>query len=126
MDRKDEERRSSAIGKLLIGMASPFTKWIANFKLLDKFKPPQILSFTGIEDPIEHLANFQTHIDLYNTPDEVTCRTFPLNLSVGVRDWFRILALNSIGKFKDLSKKFLVQFLATQVRNNSSHHLLAV
>jgi hypothetical protein len=88
MVRKDEERKSIMIDKLLMGIASPFTKRVSSFNLPEKFKPPQMLSFVGTGDPVEHLKNFQTHMDLHDTLDEVACRALPLTLSGSARDWF--------------------------------------
>jgi hypothetical protein len=48
------------------------------FRLPHKFKVPDIAVYIGLKDPIEHLDNFQAHMDLHGTPDEVACRAFPL------------------------------------------------
>lgn len=53
-----EEGKSMLVDKLLMGTGSPFTKRVAKFKLPKKFKIPQILSYVGTGDPIEHLENF--------------------------------------------------------------------
>jgi hypothetical protein len=53
--------------------ASPFTNQIAVVLLPEKFKVPSIVTFTRIEDPIEHLDNYQAHLDLHGTPTEVAC-----------------------------------------------------
>ena len=66
-----------------------------------------MLSFVGTRDPIKDLENFQTHLDLHDTPDEAAWRAFPFTLLGSARDWFRNLSPNSINKFEDLSKKFL-------------------
>jgi hypothetical protein len=39
-------------------IASSFINEVANFLLPEKFKIPDVPSYTGFEDPIEHLENF--------------------------------------------------------------------
>jgi hypothetical protein len=77
MERKDKSR-SVVVDKLLRGTDSPFTRRVADYRLPEKFKVPQILSYVGDGDPLDHLENFRAHLDLHGTPDEVACRVFPL------------------------------------------------
>jgi hypothetical protein len=51
-----------------------------------EFKVPQILSYAGDGDPLDHLENFRAYLDLHGTPDEVVCWAFPLTLSGNARD----------------------------------------
>jgi hypothetical protein len=62
---------------------------VAKFCLPDKFKVPDIATFIGLEHPEEHLVNYQAHLDIHGTPEEVACQAFPLTLSKNARDWFR-------------------------------------
>jgi hypothetical protein len=123
MKRKDKNK-SIVVDKLLEGTGSPFTKRVANYCLPEKFKVPQILSYVGDRDPFHHLENFRAHLDLHRTPDEMVCWAFPLILSGNALDWFRKLSLNSVDKFKELSKIFLTKFLAFQTRKKPSEYLL--
>jgi len=65
----------------LLNRSSSFTKHILAIQLLKKFKIPTIQTYTGVEDPTEHLDNYKTHMDLQGTPQELACRAFPLTLS---------------------------------------------
>lgn len=58
MEHKEEEGKSTLIDKLLMGIGLTFTKRVTNFKLPEKFKPPQMLSYVGTGDPVKHLENF--------------------------------------------------------------------
>ena len=51
----------------------PFTKQVVEYPLPNKFKSPQIPSYSGVDDPMEHLENYQMHLALHTTPDEITC-----------------------------------------------------
>lgn len=54
-------------------------------QLPEKFKISAIQTYTGIEDPTEHLDNYKMHMDLQGTPQEMVCRAFPLTLSGSTR-----------------------------------------
>jgi hypothetical protein len=66
---------SRAKGKALLAdnlfstTTSPFTDQIMSCRLPDKFKMPEIPVYTGLGDPIEHLASFRKHIVLHATQD---------------------------------------------------------
>jgi len=57
MERKDKSK-SIVVDKLLLGTSSPFTRRIANYRLPEKFKVPQIMSYARDGDPLDHLENF--------------------------------------------------------------------
>jgi len=57
MERKDKIR-FVVVDKLLMGTDSPFTRRVADYWLPKKFKVPQILSYAGDGDPLDHLENF--------------------------------------------------------------------
>jgi len=91
--------KASLADSLFSTTTSPFTHQIVSCRLPDKFKIPEIPVYTGLGDPIEHLASFRAHIVLHATPDEVACRVFPLTLSGGAREWFRTFSSHSIMNF---------------------------
>jgi hypothetical protein len=125
MERK-EKSIFVVVDKFLMGTNSPFTRRVADYRLLEKFKVTQILSYAGDRDPLDHVENFQAHLDLHGTPDEVACRAFPLTLSGNARDWFRKLPLNFVDQFKELSKIFLTEFLAFWTKKKPSGYLLSL
>jgi hypothetical protein len=125
MERKDKSR-SVVVDKLLMGTDSPFTRRVEDYWLPKKFKVPQILSYAGDGDPLDHLENFRAHLDLHWTPDEVACRAFPLTLSGNARDWFKKLPPNSVDHFKELSMIFLMEFLAFRTKKKPSGYLLSL
>ena len=105
--------QSKMVSKLFARMKTPFTKRVIDHPLPIKFKTPQIPSYSGIGDPIEHLENYQIHIALHATPDEIACRAFPTTLSSNAWEWFQSLMPNSIGTFEDLTCTFLTHFLGS-------------
>jgi hypothetical protein len=57
MERNDKSK-SIVVDKLLRGTYSPFTRRVVDYQLPEKFKVPQILSYAGDGDPLDHLDNF--------------------------------------------------------------------
>jgi hypothetical protein len=97
-------------------VVSPLTDRIMSCQLPSKFKMPEIPVYTGLGDPIEHLASFHAHTVLHTTLDEVACRAFPFTLAGGAREWFRTLPPRSISNFESLTRKFASQFMADIVQ----------
>jgi hypothetical protein len=124
--QRNDKGKASLVENLLQKTAFPFTEEVASFCLPEKFKVPDVSFYTGLEDPFEHLENFRTHIDLHRTLKKVACRAFPLSLSGNARDWFRKLSPNSISNFDELSKMFLMQFMAGRVRRKPSGSLMSL
>jgi hypothetical protein len=56
MDKKDKSK-SLVVDRLLSSTYSPFTSQVANYQLPEKFKVPQIMSYVGDKDPLDHLEN---------------------------------------------------------------------
>lgn len=55
MERRD---KSIVVDKLLMGTCSPFTRRVSNYHLSEKLKVPQVISYAGNRDPLDHLENF--------------------------------------------------------------------
>jgi hypothetical protein len=64
-------RSTSRPDDLLQKSASPFADRVASFRLPEKFKVPDIKTYIGQEDPVEHLDNYCAQLKLQGTPDEV-------------------------------------------------------
>ena len=41
---------------------------------------PQVESYDGIKNPLDHLETFKTMMHLQGVPDEIMCRAFPTTL----------------------------------------------
>ena len=67
---------------------SPFTTSVNSFPLPQKFRMPQIESYDGVKDPLDHLETFKTLMHLQGVPDEIMCRTFLTTLKGPTRIWF--------------------------------------
>ncbi len=78
-----------------------------DYRFPEKFKVPQIQSYAGIGDPVEHLKNFRVCLDLHGNPDEIAYWTFPLTLTGNARDLFKRLPQGSVDEFEGLGREFL-------------------
>jgi len=67
---------------------SPFTTEVLNRPLPPKFRFPQLKSYDGSKDPLDHIESFKTLMHLQMTLDEVMCRAFPTTLKGAARVWF--------------------------------------
>jgi len=70
-----------------------------NYLLPPKFRLPQLESFEGLRDPLDHIESFKTLMLLQMTPDEVMCRVFPTTLKGATRVWFGKLPSGTIANF---------------------------
>jgi len=125
MDQK-RDGKESLVDNLFQHKESIFTEEVSNFDLPGRFKVLDILIFSGSENPVEHLDNFQSHVSLHKKPDVMVCRAFPLTLSGKARDWLRNLPPRSIDNFDALGRKFLAQFVSRRARRKPRGYLLSV
>ena len=78
-------RVSSNLNDLVNRTDSPFTIPVNSCPLLQKFRMPQIESYDGVKDPLDHLETFKTLMHLQGVPDEIMCRAFPTTLRGAAR-----------------------------------------
>ena len=90
---------------------SPFTTEVLNRPLLPKFRLPQLESFDGLRDPLDHIESFKTLMLLQMTLDEVMCKAFLTTLKGAARVWFGKLPSGIIANFDQLSKGFVRHFI---------------
>ena len=62
---------------------------------------PQIESYDGAKDFLDHLESFKTLMHLQGMANETMCRAFPTTLKGPIRIWFSKLTPSSIDTFKE-------------------------
>ena len=75
---------------------SPFTASVNSFSLPHKFRMPQIDSYDGVKDPLDHLETFKTLMHLQGVANEIICRASPTTLKGATRIWFSRLTPNFV------------------------------
>ena len=94
---------SSDLDDLVHRTDLPFTTFVTSFLLPSKFRVPQVETYDGFKDPLNHLQSFKTLMHLQGVAGEIMCRAFPTMLKGLARIWFSRLTPNSISTFKELS-----------------------
>ena len=119
-------RVSNDLDDLVNKTDSPFTASVNSCPLPTKFRMPQIESYDGVKDPLDHLEAFKTMMHLQGVPDEVMCRAFPTTLRGAARVWFSRLTPNSVGTFKELSALFTSHFIGGHRYKRSTACLMSI
>ena len=119
-------RVSSDLDDLVNRIDSPFTIPVNSCPLPQKFQMPQIESYDGVKDPLDHLETFKTLMHFQGVPDEIMCRAFPTTLRGAARIWFSRLTPNSINAFKELSTQFTSHFIGGHRYKNSTACLMSI
>ena len=96
-------RMSSDLDDLVNQIDSPFITHVNSFPLPSKFHMPQIDSYDGVRDPLDHLETFKTLMHLQGVADVIMCKAFLTTLKGAARIWFNQLTPNSSSTFKELS-----------------------
>ena len=78
-------RVSSDLDNLVNRTDSLFTASVNSFPLPHKFHMPQIDSYDGVKDPLDHLETFKTLMHLQGVANEIMCRAFPTALKGAAR-----------------------------------------
>ena len=119
-------RVSNDLDDLVHRTDSPFTTTVNSFLLPQKFRMPQIESYDGAKDPLDHLETFKTLMHLQGVADEIMCRDFPPTLKGPARIWFSRLTPNSIRTFKELSTQFTLHFIGGHRYKKSTACLMSI
>ena len=105
---------------------SPFTAEVLHFPLPAKFRMPQVETFDGVKDPVDHLNTYKNQMELHGYQDPVRCRAFATTLKGPALAWFNRLPPSSIPSFRDLSIAFVSHFIGARTYRKPSYHLLTV
>ena len=117
---------SSAYNAILGRPTLNSRKAVNSFPLPQKFCMPQIESYNGAKDPLDHLESFKTLMHLQEVADEIICRAFPTTLKGPARIWFSRLTPNSISTFKELSAQFTSHFIGGHRYKKSTACLMSI
>ena len=105
---------------------SPFTTGVLHFPLPAKFRMPQVETFDGTKDPIDHLNTYKNQMELHGYQDPIRCRAFTITLKGPTLAWFNKLPLSSISSFTKLSIAFVSHFIGARTYRKPSYHLLTI
>ena len=87
---------------------------------------PQIETFDGTKDPLDHLNTYKNQMELHGYQDPVRCRAFAITLKGPALAWFNRLPPSSISSFIELSIAFVSHFIGARTYGKPSYHLLTI
>ena len=87
---------------------------------------PQIETFDGTKDPIDHLNTYKNQMELHGYQDPVRCRAFAITLKGPTLAWFNRLPPSSVLSFTELSIAFVSHFIEARMYRKPSYHLLTI
>ena len=105
---------------------SPFTVGVLHFPLPAKLRMPQIETFNGTKDLVDHLNTYKNQMELHGFQDPVRCRVFAITLKGPTLAWFNRLPPSSISSFRELSIVFVSHFIIAWTYRKTSYHLLTI
>ncbi|XP_025692587.1 uncharacterized protein [Arachis hypogaea] len=106
--------------------ATPFHCSSLEVRLPKHFDKPTDMRYDGIQDPQEHLTDFEARMNLEGVEDEVRCCAFPVTLAGPAIRWFNSLPQGSVVGFSDISHAFLAQFTTRIAKAKHPINLLGV
>ena len=59
---------------------SPFTSEVLHFPLPTKFRMPQVETFDGVKDSVDHHNTYKNQMELHGNQDPLRCRAFATTL----------------------------------------------
>ncbi|XP_057418477.1 uncharacterized protein LOC130712675 [Lotus japonicus] len=111
-EQQDEgEREAEAVAEF-----EPFSAAVREVAIPDNMKNIVLETYSGKEDPKEHLLYFNTKMVISAASDAVKYRMFLATFKGTTMTWFTTLPRGSITNFRDFLSKFLVQFSASKTK----------
>ena len=105
---------------------SSFTVGVLHFPLPAKFRRPQIETFDGTKNPVDHLNTYKNQMELHGYQDPVRCRAFIITLKGPTLAWFNRLLPSSISSFRELSITFVSHLIGARTYMKPNYHLLTI
>ena len=89
-------RARISMDDLVQPIESSFTTRVLHFPLPSKFRMPEIETFDGKKDLIDHFNTYKNQMELHGYQDLVRCRAFAITLKGPALAWFNRLPPSSI------------------------------
>ena len=115
-----------SLDKMVRTTDSPFMAAVLECPVPSKFCLPQLKSFYGLKDPLDHLNTFKMTLGLQQPLNEILYHSFPTTLKGATREWFTKLPTSSIDSFEQLGNSFLRHFIGGQHLRRPADHLLTI
>ena len=117
-------RAPNTMDTLVQQTESSFTAEVLRYLLPVKFRMPQVETFDGAKDPVDHLNTYKNQMELHGYQDPVRCRAFATTLKGPGLVWFNRIPPSTISSFRELSIAFVSHFIGARTYRKPSYHLL--
>ena len=104
----------------------PVHSGVLHFPLPAKFRMPQIETFDGTKDPVDHLNTYKNQMELHGYQYPVRCRAFAITLKGLTLAWFNRLSPLTISSFRELTIALVSHFIGARTYRKPSYHLLTI
>ena len=101
---------------------SLFTSEVLHFPLPAKFRMPQVETFDGARDPVDHLNTYKNQMELHGYQDPLRCKAFAIMLKGPALAWFNRLPPSS----RELSITFVSHFIGARTYRKPSYRPLTI
>ena len=126
MKEAEKGRALVSMDALVKQTESPFTAGVLHFLLPTKFRMPQIETFDGTKDPIDHLNTCKNQMELHGYQNPIRRKAFANTLKGPALAWFNRLLSSSISSFTKPSIAFVSHFIRARTYRKPSYHLLTI
>ena len=120
------EKTDQNLDGMVRRMDSPFTTKVLECPLPSKFRLPQLESFDGLKDSLDHITTFETTLSLQQPLNEILCCSFPTTLKGVAQVSFSRLVTSSIDSFKQRGNSFVCHCVGGQCQKRPADHLLTI
>ncbi|WJX38753.1 hypothetical protein P8452_26381 [Trifolium repens] len=93
-----------------IEVSQPLAQQLWDTQVPPNFKIPQLPSFDGKSDPLEHLMAVGTQTTILGAEEHLKCKLLPSTFKDAALRWYMNLPKNSITGYQDFHRKLIHQF----------------
>jgi hypothetical protein len=94
--------------------SQPLVQALWDAQVPANFKIPQLPSFDGKTDPLEHLMAVGTHTTIIGVEEHLKCKLLSSTFKDAALRWYMNLPNNSITGYADFHRKFIHQFAGSK------------
>ncbi|GAU49941.1 hypothetical protein TSUD_408350 [Trifolium subterraneum] len=94
--------------------SQPLAQALWDAQVPANFKIPQLPTFEGKTDPLEHLMAVGTQTAIIGAEEDLKCKLLSSTLKDAALRWYMNLPKNSIASYTDFHKKFIHQFVGSK------------
>ncbi|MCH88351.1 zeon1 gag protein [Trifolium medium] len=126
IDKEKTEKAAAGAAEDEIIEFQPLSQVLWDAKVPDNFKTLHLPSFDGKTDPLEHRMVVGTQTAIIGAAEHLKCKLLSGTLKDTALRWYMNLPNNSIGSFKDFSRKFIHQFSGSKHMKVTATSLFAI